>query len=132
MDRKELAAQYRAQNYNCAQSVFCAFEDLTGLDRETSLAICEGLGGGFRCGEICAAPSEAVAAIGLIIKNKGESVLRNEKVKEITNEFTKRFTETEGHLTCRDLLASSEVKLCGKYIADAVEILESILEEKGI
>ena len=36
MDHAEKARALFLEGYNCAQAVLCAFDDLTGLDRETS------------------------------------------------------------------------------------------------
>ena len=132
MDRREVASQLRAMNYNCAQSVFCSMEDLTEVDRDLGLTITESLGGGFRCGEICGALSGAIIGATFTCKAKGKFGLRDETVKKIVNEITAEFKEREGHIACRDLLASSEVKLCGRYIADGAEIAEKVLKENGI
>ena len=35
------------EGYNCAQAVFCAFTDLTGLDLETAARLSSSFGGGL-------------------------------------------------------------------------------------
>ena len=41
------AAEYFIKGYNCAQSVFIAFSDLTGMNIETAAKISSGFGGGM-------------------------------------------------------------------------------------
>lgn len=130
MDRREEILKMRTQmGYNCAQAALCALEDMTNLDRETAIAVTEGAGGGMRCGEICGALSGAVLALGLICKNRGEPMIRNARVKELTEKLTERFKEREGHLACRDLLAECGHANCNKYIIDAVEIVSELTKE---
>ena len=42
-------------HYNCAQSVICAFEELTGLDDATSRKIGANFGSGMKRGGTCGA-----------------------------------------------------------------------------
>ena len=130
LNRKEMAEKFRKENdYNCAQAVLCAFEDLTGLDRETALAITDGFGGGMRCGQMCGAVSGGIMAMGIVCKNVGENPVRSPKIRDMTKSLTKQFSEKEGYLACHDLLASTKERQCDKYILDTVEIIEKILEE---
>ena len=46
MDHAEKARALFLEGYNCAQAVFCAFEDVTGLDRETSARLASSFGTG--------------------------------------------------------------------------------------
>lgn len=130
MDRtKEILKMRTEMGYNCAQAALCALEDMTGLDRETAIAITEGAGGGMRCGEICGALSGAVLALGPICKRCGEPMVRNARVKELAEELTERFKNLEGHLACRDLLAECGHANCNKYIIDAVSIAQELVKE---
>ena len=47
MTKAEQAKQLFTQGYNCAQSVFIAFADECGIDRETAALISSGFGGGL-------------------------------------------------------------------------------------
>ena len=47
-ERVEKAVELFKSGYNCSQSVFAAYADLFGLERETALKVSAGLGGG--CG----------------------------------------------------------------------------------
>ena len=45
MKRKEQAMAYFKEGYNCAQSVFLTFSDLTGFDQKTALRLAAPFGG---------------------------------------------------------------------------------------
>lgn len=130
MERGKLAVQLHAEkDYNCAQSVLVAFGEETELDEIAALAATDGLGGGFRCGEICGALSGAVIAAGLICAKQGEHPVRSPKIKEMTNKLTEAFAKEEGCVRCHDLLESTAPeKLCNKYIEDAANMLEDIIK----
>ena len=60
------AKQLFLQGYNCAQAVVCAFDDLTGLDRETAARLASSFGGGMgRMREVCGTVSGALLVLGL-------------------------------------------------------------------
>lgn len=129
MERAEMAVEFhKEKDYNCAQSVLCAFEDATGLERNTALALTDGLGGGYKCGEICGALSGAVLAAGVILKNGGENPVRSGKIKSAVDGLTDRFKEEKGCLTCRELLENGGRARCNEYISDSVKMLEEILK----
>ena len=69
-DHSKLAGELFAQGYNCAQSVLLAFEDITGLDRETAARVASSFGGGIGgSGEVCGALTGALMALGLVVGN---------------------------------------------------------------
>ncbi|MBR4870312.1 MAG: C_GCAxxG_C_C family protein [Oscillospiraceae bacterium] len=143
MDRITLANNYHDNGFNCAQSVFAAFGDLTGIDEKTALKIAGGFGGGVKVGEICGAASGAVMVIGALYPHVTEKDMAEKKlVGDVTTEFLKRFKERFGSLPCRDLklikispemapaaAAHGIDKHCAVLIAEAVAILEELLEE---
>lgn len=143
MDRITLANTYHDNGFNCAQSVFAAFCDLTGIDEKTALKIAGGFGGGVKVGEICGAASGAVMVIGALFPHVTEKAMEEKKlVGDVTQKFLKRFSERFGHLPCRDLKlikitpdmapAATEHginKHCAVLIAEAVAILEELLAE---
>ena len=62
MDIGQRALDYHKNGYNCAQSVFAACCEYTGMDEKTALAISAGFGGGARSGELCGAVTGAIIA----------------------------------------------------------------------
>ena len=66
MDHGEKAEKLFKEGYNCAQSVLCAFEDVTGFERETAAKLASSFGGGLgRMREVCGAVSGAAMVLGL-------------------------------------------------------------------
>ena len=47
MNHSETARELFLKGYNCSQAVLCAFEDVTGLDRETAAKLASSFGGGM-------------------------------------------------------------------------------------
>ncbi len=119
----------RAQGYNCAQCVFMAFDDITGLDPATSARLTAALGsgvGGTReiCGVVNAmaliegmtggdAPTDKVAAMG--------------RAKKVIT----RFAEANGGcLRCCDLKRPDAPKSCNQLIFEGVEMMHEALKER--
>ena len=95
------------EGYNCAQAVLCSFEDLTGLDRETSARLASSFGGGMgRMREVCGTVSGALMVLGLL---SGYSRPEDQEGKKahyhLVQEFSRRFREENGSIICRDLLS---------------------------
>ena len=131
----------RAAGFNCAQSVFSAFCEDFGLNRETALKLSCGFGGGMgRCGQACGAVSGAVMALGLkygkYLREDNES---KEKTYAAVQEFIRLFTERNRTVSCNELVGVDiktadiqlvkdiTAKVCPGFVKDAVEILETLL-----
>lgn len=107
------AAEARAlflEGYNCAQAVFCAFGDVTGLERDTSARLASSFGGGLgRLREVCGAVSGAAMVLGAA---KGYAEPKDTKAKkehyERVREFAGRFRDSEGSILCRELLSGAK------------------------
>lgn len=111
-DYGDIAARLFCEGYNCAQSVLLAFEDMTGLERDTALRLSSSFGGGLgRMREVCGAVSGAAMVLGLV---RGYSDPENHRAKRehyaLVQEFAKRFKEKNGSIICRELLKGSNVK----------------------
>lgn len=105
-DRTELAGGLFLQGYNCAQSVFAAFADLYGIDRDTALKISSSFGAGIgRMRETCGAACGMFIAAGMETgctdpqdrEGKGANYA---DVQKLAGEFTRRI----GALRCADIL----------------------------
>lgn len=100
------ATQLFLEGYNCAQAVFAAFSDLTGLDEKTALRISSSFGGGIgRLREMCGTVSGMLMAAGMLYGYDDASVRTAKaelysRVQELANTFA---TEN-GSYICRDLL----------------------------
>ena len=115
MNHGEKAEKLFLEGYNCAQSVLCAFEDVTGIERETAAKLASSFGGGLgRMREVCGAVSGASMVLGLI---KGYSDPKDFEAKKAhyarVREFAKRFKEQNGSIICRELLSGVETEKGG-------------------
>jgi len=110
-ERSKRAVDFFNNGYNCAQSVACAYSDVTGLPAEMAYRAAAGLGGGvggmrLTCGALTAAAMIAGLHLGDYDPDD------NEKKKEfyavvsaIGAAFTKKFESS----CCYDLLTKAGV-----------------------
>lgn len=150
MNRAEKAKDLFKQGYNCAQSVFLAFNDLTKIDEDTAKKISAPFGGGMgRLREVCGAFSGMVMVLGLVFyQDSGSITAEKTSLYKREHELAEKFRERNGNLVCRDLLkgvktegsAAAEertekyykVRPCVEIVANAAEILEEYLKKHGI
>ena len=143
MNKKEIALDCMSKEYNCAQSVLCAFAEDVGLEKDTTLKIAACFGGGMRCGEVCGAVTGILMAFGM----KYGSTTPNDKTSQLpaykkSMEFIKRFKEKHGTVLCRELIGMDvgtpdgmkeavqkglHKTVCANAIVSAVEIAEELL-----
>lgn len=148
MTRREKAMQLFEEGYNCSQSVFLAFEDLHGIDRETAAKLSSSFGGGMgRLREVCGTVSGMFLTFGLLYgydspKAYDKKAEHYKRIQELAAEFEKR----NGSIICRELLGLSVKKdapvperrteeyykkrPCGELVGDAAEILEAYIERQ--
>jgi C_GCAxxG_C_C family probable redox protein len=134
------------EGLNCAQAVFSTYGPHFGLDSEIAVRIAGALGSGMGMGETCGAVTGALMVIGLKqARLNGSSLFSKDRTEEIAREFVERFKARNVTTECRELLgcdistreglrsAQREKhfkKRCPKFVRDAAEILEEILEEE--
>ena len=142
------------EGYNCAQSVFCAYTDLTGMDMDAAARLSSSFGGGLgRLREVCGAVSGAAMVLGVL---EGYDDPKDPEAKkahyELIREFAARFTEKEETIICRELLAKAEngaakveiggmpqertkefydTRPCPRLVHGAAAILDEMLAELG-
>ncbi|MBQ7835393.1 MAG: C_GCAxxG_C_C family protein [Ruminiclostridium sp.] len=144
------ARNYFLEGYNCAQSVFLAFTDLTGIDEKTALLISSSFGGGMgRLREVCGAVSGMFMAAGILYgytdpKSKTEKMEHYKRIQDLAEKFRER----NGSIVCRDILGKIaddksfipadrtaeyyKTRPCAKMVEDAAEILDRYIEEYPI
>ena len=148
-DHADKAKELFLEGYNCAQSVFCAFSDLTGLDMETSARLASSFGGGLgRLREVCGTVSAAAMVLGIL---KGYSDPKDVEAKKrhyaLVREFAQRFRAAEGSIICRELLSGVKTKPgnepeartkeyyesrpCLRHVGEAAAIVDELLREQG-
>ena len=149
IDHAERAKALFLEGYNCAQAVFCAFTDVTGLDMATAARLSSSFGGGLgRLREVCGAVSAASMVLGLV---KGYDVPGDRALKArhyaLVRDFAARFREATGSINCRVLLIQAgvmaetggepdertpeyyEKRPCPKLVWQAARILDEMLGE---
>ena len=137
MDRVEMAMEYHAQGYNCAQAVVLAYADKMGLDKMLAAKIAEPFGGGMgQLREVCGAFSGALMVFGSQ-KAQGEETDKKVRGKlyEETRQMAEEFQELAGSLICGELLKLPQEmpdgqegncytrKPCSEYVRIAAEIV---------
>ena len=147
MDHAEEAKRLFMEGYNCAQAVFCAFRDLTGMDIDAAARLSSSFGGGMgRMREVCGTVSGALLALGIL---RGYDDPKDPEAKKahyaLVQEYARRFRERNGAIICRELLRDVPVtpgdtpeprtpefyarRPCLRLAGEAAAILEEILAE---
>lgn len=142
------AREYFLSGCNCAQAVFCAFEDVTGIDHVTAMKLSSSFGGGIaKMREVCGAFSGAAAVAGMLW---GYSVADDHKLKSehyaLVQQIAEKFKESHNTVICRELLAGIKSdntsvpsertaeyykeRPCVAFVITAAEILDSIIDSK--
>lgn len=146
--RSDIAVELFKSGYNCSQSVFVAFADKYGIERETALKISCSFGGGMgRMREVCGAVSGMMLVAGMETGNT-DNADRDAKAKnyEIVQKLANTFREENGSIICRELLGLDKDKKeshapsertkeyykkrpCVELVRLAADILEEEMEE---
>ena len=148
--RKEKAMQLFEEGYNCAQSVFLAFEDMHGMDRKAAAALSSSFGGGMgRLREVCGAVSGMFLVAGALYgyddpKAGKEKTAHYARIQELAAAFEKE----NGSIVCRELLGLSvkreapvpeertaeyyKKRPCKELVGQAAEIMEQYMKAHPI
>lgn len=103
------AVKYFEEGYNCAQSVFIAYCEDFGIDKQTGLKLASSFGGGMgRMREVCGAVSAMFAIAGL---KHGYTSPNDDATKqkhyELIQQLAQKFKEKHGSIICRELLGEN-------------------------
>lgn len=152
MTHSEEAFRLFKSGCNCAQSIFTAFRDVTGLDFETSMRISSAFGGGMgRLREVCGTCSGMFMVLGYLYgyDTPGDDESKKQLYTEVQHLAGKFKERHGGTIVCRELLrglaASRDTnptpetrtdeyykrRPCAHLVADAAEILDEFLNEKS-
>ena len=140
----EKAKALFTSGYNCAQAVFAAFSDVTGIDFEASVKLSSGFGGGMgRMREVCGAVSGMFMVLNAVegYISPTDNVAKMElyaKVQRLAEEFKKE----NGSIICREIVGDSvtstpiptertgefyKKRPCGEYVEMAADIVADYL-----
>ena len=140
------ALSYFEEDFSCSQAVLSAYGPQFGLDREMALKVAGAFGGGMgRLGETCGAVTGAFMVIGLKYgKTRTEDEQTKDQAYRLVQEFAHEFKSRNESIVCRELLgcdistaeglSAARQKglfavLCPKFVQDAAEILDQLLED---
>lgn len=140
-ERAEQAREYFMSGYNCAQSVFLAYQDITGIDEVLAATMSAPFGGGMgRLREVCGAVSGMTMVAGFIAPNSQPNDNENKKNCYATVQaLAEEFRAENGSIVCRELLGLAQQKddptpsprtgeyykrrPCAEYVAIAARIV---------
>lgn len=145
MDHVKKARELFLEGYNCAQSVFGAFCDVTGMDFEQAIKLASSFGGGIGgMRQTCGACTGAFMVLG-IVKGYSDAKADTEKKEHYKRiqEFAERFKGKNNTIVCRELLVGLKaancntpenrteeyykVRPCLRFVEDAAQILEEMI-----
>lgn len=135
------------QGCNCAQAVFTAFCDVTGMDRQNALRLSSSFGAGMgRLRQTCGAVSAMCMVAGMLY-GFGEHCDTAEKARHYARiqALAGAFQEQFGTLSCQELLKNVattpgvapearteqyyKARPCVRFVAAAARILDDYLAE---
>ena len=146
-DHKKAALSYFERGCHCAQSVFVALCDQTGLDEQDALALSASFGGGIgRMRETCGALCGLLMALGYTL---GRYPLGSSEGKDrhyrLTQYAALRFKQKAGSVFCYELLGlphAAQIPVseprtqefyrdrpCAAFILAAVEVFDELMQE---
>jgi len=142
----ELAAARFAEKFLCSQAIIMAFASRLDIEPGMAARVAASFGGGMaRMGWTCGAASGALMVIGLKFGHESaQDEDKKNKTYERARKFLTEFEKRNGTVSCRELLgvdistaaglekAEKEHlcdKVCPKFVRDAAEILENVLED---
>ena len=141
------AVELFLSGYNCAQSVFAAFSDVTGIDERASFKIASAFGGGM-CGNrlTCGALAGMILTLGTLC-GYDEATDHDGKVAlyRVGKALSDEFEELLGSKMCAELLAGIKLSAtprvrdeeyyatrpCARFCAVAAHLLDAYLEENA-
>ncbi len=147
MEHAEKAASLFAQGLNCAQSIFVAFSDVTGMDEKLALKLSSSFGGGMgRMREVCGTCSGMFMVAGILY---GEGTEKDDAKKaqhyKRIQQLAEQFREQHGTIICRELLKGLKVtstpvpekrtqeyykvRPCVRFVRTAAEVLDRYIAE---
>lgn len=148
MDHKKEAGDLFLEGYNCAQSIFAAFSDVTGMDKKEALRISSSFGGGMgRMREVCGTMSGAFMVLGALYGYDHPDRDEQAKLYGMVQSIANKFKEEHGTIICKELLSGLKLdssfvpavrdekyyksRPCLKFVEDAARLLDEFIESNG-
>lgn len=151
MNHSQKAGEFFASGYNCAQAVFGAFSDVTGIEASVAFRLSSSFGGGMgRMREVCGAVSGAFMVLGALYGYAEHEDKAKSELYAMVRDFADRFRKENGSIVCRELLSQAGIpkdtsnepekrtpeyykkRPCREYVEIAARILDEMIDEKGL
>ena len=148
MKHRKIAEELFVSGYNCAQAVFCAFSDVTGIDKELGLKLMSSFGGGMgKLREVCGACSGAFAVAGILFgsDDPNDHHAKSEHYA-LVRRMAEEFKALHGTYNCGVLMEGIanakgsdpairtpeyyKTRPCARFVGDMADVLDRIIEEK--
>lgn len=146
MDHSTQAAELFLSGSNCAQAVFVAFCDVTGLEPEFAARMSCSFGGGMgRLREVCGAVSGMLMVAGLLYgySDPGPGDQAKKAHYQLVQQLAGRFREEVGSIICREILKNPpsdptpsprtaeyyKTRPCARMVMTAARILDEYIAE---
>ena len=126
------ATDYFMNGYSCSESIIQAAID-EGLCPKELLPCATTFSGGMSSGCLCGAIAASQIILGYHFgrdNSKGNEVIARKKAAEFIEEFKKINKVTCCRILSRDVEPQNKKAHCSKFVAECVEILESMLKVK--
>lgn len=146
----EIACRLFSEGYNCAQSVFLAYCDITGLDEDIALKLSSSFGGGIgRMREVCGACSGMFMVAGLLYGYTGndDDTTKAEHYRRIQY-LASEFKKEHQTIICRELLKNLsvtnaptpdkrteeyyKVRPCVRFVRTACEVMDRYIAQNPV
>ncbi len=146
----EMSSELFEKGYNCAQSVYAAFCEETGMELEAALRLSSSFGGGMgRLREVCGAVTGMFMVAGMIYGDydSKDSEAKAEHYERIQS-LASKFREKNGSIICRELLELPEGtdspvpeerteayylrRPCGELVMRAADMLEEYIRDNPV
>ncbi len=148
MDHCKEARELFCSGYNCAQAVFVAFRDVTGMDKEEALRLSSSFGGGMgRLRETCGAVTGMFMVAGALwgydnVEDKSVITDHYARIQDLAAQFKEKY----GTICCRELLEGIQTspgakptardnkfykdRPCAAFVQYAAGLLDCMIEGK--
>ena len=146
MDHSILAGELFLGGCNCAQAVFLAFHDVTGMDRKVAAKLSSPFGGGMgRMREVCGAVSGMFMVLGCLY-GYDETVEDDTQKRQLYKDvqaLAAQFREECGSIICREILKNPASdpnptprtaefyaqRPCARMVMTAARLLDAFIAE---
>jgi len=149
MDHSIAAGELFLGGCNCAQAVFLAFSDITGMDRKVAARLSSPFGGGMgRMREVCGAVSGMLMVLGVLYgydETPGNDPHKKQLYVDV-QALAGRFREECGSIICREILKNPASdpnptprtaefyakRPCARMVMTAARLLDEFIAEHPI